>query len=138
MRSPLATAALRVAYGVTQLPRVAWYVGHGLALRRLSRTARERERESRRPQPHTTGPVPSRARLYAAMATLLRRDLENVEAGLYPLPADHDGSLPTMIARSRLFFADLPDVHRRREDGRHDEVLTEEMRGRRPGYIRRT
>jgi ubiquinone/menaquinone biosynthesis C-methylase UbiE len=39
-----------------------------------------------------------------------------------------------LLARSRLFFADLPDIHRRRESGTHDEVLTEEMRGKRPRY----
>ena len=51
------------------------------------------------------------------MAVLFRQDLANVEAGIYPLPADHDGSLPALIERSRLFFEDLPDVHRRRENG---------------------
>jgi hypothetical protein len=35
--SPAASLITRVAYGVTQLPRVAWYVGHGLLLRRLSK-----------------------------------------------------------------------------------------------------
>jgi hypothetical protein len=29
----------------------------------------------------------------ADMAALLRQDLANVEAGIYPVPADHDGSL---------------------------------------------
>ena len=68
------------------------------------------------------------------MAELLARDLANVEAGLYPLPADHDGSLPTLIKRSRLFFSDLPDIHRRRTERRHDEVRTEETHGKRPDY----
>jgi hypothetical protein len=36
------------------------------------------------------------------------QDLANVEAGLYPVPDDHDGSLLTLIRRSRLFFEDLP------------------------------
>ena len=35
MSAALSVSALRVAYGATQLPRVAWYVGHSLALRRL-------------------------------------------------------------------------------------------------------
>jgi len=68
------------------------------------------------------------------MARLFRDDLANVEAGIYPLPADHDGSLAKLVERSRLFFADLPDVHRRRESGGHRQVLNDETRGRRPGY----
>ena len=30
MSTPLARLATAVAYGATQLPRVAWYVGHGV------------------------------------------------------------------------------------------------------------
>ena len=77
--------------------------------------------------------MPERSRLYADMARLFAQDLANVEAGIYPLPADHDGSLPKLLARSRLFFADLPEVHRREQDERQ-EVLSEETRGKRPGY----
>jgi len=40
----------------------------------------------------------------------------------------------TLLYRSRLFFEDLPDVHRRRENREHRQVLTEETRGKRPGY----
>src|SRR5205807_672867 len=50
------------------------------------------------------------------------------------LPADHDGSLKMLLHRSRLFFEDLPAVHRRRESGDHSEVLSEETRGKRPRY----
>jgi ubiquinone/menaquinone biosynthesis C-methylase UbiE len=39
-----------------------------------------------------------------------------------------------LLDRSRLFFEDLPAVHRRRESGDHSEVLTEETRGKRPSY----
>jgi ubiquinone/menaquinone biosynthesis C-methylase UbiE len=132
MNNPLARLVTRAAYAATQLPRVAWYLGHGLAMRRLS--DRARTGETTRPRAHTDLPVPDRSRLYADMAELLRQDLANVEAGIYPLPADHDGSLPTLLARSRLFFEDLPAVHRRRERGARHEVLNEETRGKRPGY----
>lgn len=134
MTSPLARLATRVAYGATQLPRVAWYVGHSLALRRLAEAQRRREGEEARPRARTDAPVPDRSRLYADMAALLWQDLANVEAGLYPLPADHDGSLLTLLERSRLFFEDLPDVHRRRKSGAHDEVLSEGTAGKRPSY----
>jgi ubiquinone/menaquinone biosynthesis C-methylase UbiE len=68
------------------------------------------------------------------MAILLQQDLANVEAGLYPLPADHDGSLLTLLHRSRIFFNDLPAIHRRRESRSYNDVLTEETRGKRPRY----
>jgi ubiquinone/menaquinone biosynthesis C-methylase UbiE len=68
------------------------------------------------------------------MAKLFMQDLANVEAGIYPLPADHDGSLLTLLHRSRLFFEDLPEIHRRRESDAHSEVLSEETSDKRPRY----
>jgi ubiquinone/menaquinone biosynthesis C-methylase UbiE len=124
----------RAAYVATQLPRVAWYVGHGMAMRRLSEEAGTGSRGITRARAHTKAPIPDRARLFSDMAALLQRDLANVEAGIYPLPADRDGSLLTLLARSRLFFEDLPEVHRRREAGRHREVLNPDTQGKRPGY----
>jgi ubiquinone/menaquinone biosynthesis C-methylase UbiE len=132
MSNPFSRVTTRVAYGASQLPRIAWYVGHGLAVRRLSETAQRRDKA--RPLAHTNLPVPDRKRLYADMAILLQQDLANIEAGLYPMPADHDGSLLTLLHRSRLFFNDLPAIHRRRESGAHNDVLTEETRGKRPRY----
>src|SRR6266436_6486912 len=133
MSDPVSRLITRAAYGASQLSRVAWYVGHGLAMRRLSDQVR-RGGESTRPRPRTDRAVPDRRRLFADMAVLFRQDLANVEAGIYPLPADHDGSLATLLRRSRLFFEDLPDVHRRRESGARDEVLTAETSGKRPRY----
>jgi ubiquinone/menaquinone biosynthesis C-methylase UbiE len=133
MADPASLIATRVAYGASQLPRFAWYVGHNLVMRRLSELAR-RNGQSARPRARANAPTPDRRRLYADMAKLFRQDLANVEAGIYPLPHDHDGSLPALLYRSRLFFADLPEVHRRRESRGHDEVLSETIRGRRPRY----
>ena len=134
MADPVSQFATRIAYGARQLPRVAWYIGHGVVMRRLSQTVRERAGESTRPRARTRAPVPDRRRLYADMAVLFRQDLANVEAGIYPLPADHDGAFPVVLNRSRLFFADLPDVHRRRENRQYRQVLTEDTRGKRPDY----
>src|SRR5580704_14157500 len=134
MSYPLSRIRTRVAYGVRQLPRIAWYIGHSLAVRRLSEAARRRDGNKARPRARTNSPVPDRSRLYADMASLLQQDLANIEAGVYPLPVDHDGSLLTLLHRSRLFFEDLPAIHRRRESGSHNDVLTEETRGRRPRY----
>jgi ubiquinone/menaquinone biosynthesis C-methylase UbiE len=134
MADPVSRLTTRLAYGATQLPRVAWYVGHGMMLRRLAETTGRQAGAGTRPRPSTHRPVPDRRRLYADMATLFLQDLANVEAGIYPLPTDHDGSLLARLRRSRLFFEDLPDVHRRRESGHHREVLGAATRGKRPGY----
>ena len=132
MNRPLSRLATRAAYGASQLPRIAWYLGHGLAMARIAQRARESG--SARPRPHTDARTPDRKRFFADMGALWRQDLANVEAGVYPLPADHDGSLKMLLDRSRLFFEDLPAVHRRRQSGDHSEVLTEETRGKRPRY----
>ena len=132
MNRPLSRLATRAAYGASQLPRIAWYLGHGLAMTRIAQRARESG--SARPRPHTDAPIPDRKRFFADLGALWRQDLANVEAGVYPLPADHDGSLKMLLDRSRLFFEDIPAVHRRRENGDHSEVLTEESRGKRPRY----
>ena len=129
LRSRLVT---RLAYSASQVARVAWYVGHSAVMRQLSEVAGRRAGESKRPRVSTR--VPGRRRLCADMATLFLQDLANVEAGIYPMPMDHDGSLPILLRRSRLFFADLPSIHRRRENGHHREVLNDETRGKRPGY----
>ena len=133
-KSNFSGLATRAAYGATQLPRVAWYAAHAFAMRRLS-ASQANSVESTRPRARTDAPVPDQRRLWADMAALLRRDLANVEKGIYPLPADHDGSLPALINRSKLFFEDLPAIHRRRESRNHSEVLTQETRAKRPRYF---
>ncbi len=138
MSIPVSRIVTRVAYGVSQLPRVAWYVGHGLALRQLSEVTRRQENPRPRRRAYTDKPVPDRVRIYEDMAKLFLQDLANVEAGIYPLPADNDGSLLALLRRSRLFFEDLPAIHRRRERGAYNEVLTEETRGKRPRTTCRT
>ncbi len=136
MARPFSPFATRAAYGTRQAFRIAWYLGHGIAMSRLAQQAREGARASgsERPRPHTDRPVPGRNRLIADMTALLQRDLENVEAGIYPLPADHDGSWPALIGRSRLFFQDLPAVRQRREKGLASEVLTDAAGAKRPRY----
>ena len=134
MPSELAQAVRRAAYGARQLPRVVWYIGHSLVLRELAATVRRSEKPKVRHQPRNQAPGPDRKRIYADMAKLFLRDLANVEAGIYPLPADHDGSLLALIRRSRMFFDDLPNIHRRRERRAHNEVLNDTTRGTRPRY----
>ena len=131
MTAPGPNIISRVAYGMSQLPRLAWYLGHGLALRRLAEAARRSGAQTRR-RLRTKAAVPERGQLYADMARLFLQDLGNVEAGIYPLPVDHDGSLLTLIKRSRLFFEDLPEINRRRETRAHSEIFNNGTRGKRP------
>jgi ubiquinone/menaquinone biosynthesis C-methylase UbiE len=134
MHDPLSLLSLRVAYAASQLPRLAWYAGHEVVLRRLAAEARRRSGNSTRPPVRSSVPAPNQRRIYADMLALLRQDMANVEAGIYPLPRDHDGSLLTRLYRSRLFFEDLPEIHGRRERNGFQEVVDEKTRGRRPDY----
>jgi hypothetical protein len=58
MATPLSRITTRLAYGARQLPRVAWYVGHGLVMKRLSESVRKEEGEGIQPRAHTDVPVP--------------------------------------------------------------------------------
>jgi ubiquinone/menaquinone biosynthesis C-methylase UbiE len=132
MDDPLSRLATRVAYATRQLPRMAWYVGHLYLMRLLAEQVRQREGESARPKTGSDARLDQR--LEADMAALLKQDLANVEAGIYPVPVDHDGSLLTVLDRSRLLFRDLPEVNARRKRNATREVLNATTRGRRPDY----
>jgi hypothetical protein len=82
-QTAFARATTRAIYVARQLPRLAWYVGHGRVMGRLAERASEIEGTSARPPSRTDAPVPNRARLYEDMAALFRRDLMNVERGIY-------------------------------------------------------
>jgi SAM-dependent methyltransferase len=124
--------ATRIAYLSQQLPRMAWYAGHLYVMRRLAEQVRRREGNEQRPRP-VLHPGLQR-RLDADIAALLAEDLANVEAGIYPMPADRDGSPLTVLDRSWRFFRDLPAIEQRRKRNGTREVLTAETRGRRPDY----
>jgi ubiquinone/menaquinone biosynthesis C-methylase UbiE len=134
MHDPLSSLSVRFAYVASQLPRLAWYAGHEIVLRRLAAEERRRSGNDIRPPVRSSVPAPNQRRIYADMLALLRQDIANVEAGIYPLPHDHDGSLLTRLYRSRLFFDDLPEIHRRRERKGVREVVNEKNQGRRPDY----
>jgi ubiquinone/menaquinone biosynthesis C-methylase UbiE len=129
MTHPVAQLATRLAYASRQWPRVAWYRGHFSLLRTIARRL-EPPRPPARPAPSARRPPP----VEADIAALLALDLANVEAGLYPLPADHDGSPLTVLARSWLFLRDLPVVAERRRHNATHEVATDALRGKRPDY----
>lgn len=133
MSSPLGRLATRAGYGARQAPRIAWYIAHGYAMGRARRLM-ERIAPSGETPARPTGPTPTRDRLRADLRRLFFRDLANVEAGIYPMPRDLDGDLGEVVARSRDFFLDLPRSYLRRREKAHQEVFTEEFRGRFPRY----
>jgi ubiquinone/menaquinone biosynthesis C-methylase UbiE len=132
MSDRLARLAIRMAYAARQLPRMAWYTGHLYLARLLTEQVSQREGESARPKARSDPRL--NERLNADLVALLEQDLANVEGGIYPVPADHDGSLLTLLDRSRLFFRDLPEVNARRKRNATREVLNARTRGRRPDY----
>jgi ubiquinone/menaquinone biosynthesis C-methylase UbiE len=132
MSHPLTRLATRVAYASRQLPRMAWYAGHLTIMRRLAEQMHRQESRSPRQKPRSNARLEQR--LNDDMMALFQQELENIEAGIYPLPADHDGSLLTLLDRSRLFFRDLPDIHNRRRRNATREVLNAKTRGLRPDY----
>jgi ubiquinone/menaquinone biosynthesis C-methylase UbiE len=129
---PLSRLATRVLYASSQLPRAAWYGAHLYLMRQLAAQVRQRDVKGST-QRSPSNPTLQR-RLDRDMLQLFAQDLANVEAGIYPLPADHDGSLFARLERSLLFFRDLPAIEERRKRNATREVLTAKTRSRRPDY----
>ena len=123
----------RLSYGLAQIPRVAWYLGHGYAMLRLARRLEGGAERRSAPQARRR-PGPSASMLYRDLAALFRRDLANVDAGLYPPPEGEDGSVQDRLAASRMFFADLPKVAERRREDRGQEVFEAQERPGLPRY----
>jgi ubiquinone/menaquinone biosynthesis C-methylase UbiE len=67
--------------------------------------------------------MPDREDVFAKLGQLLRRDLDNIDAGLYRIPRDLLPQPLTALRLSRKFFADLDAVNRRRRSGASQEVL---------------
>lgn len=129
---PLATFGRRLSFGVSQATRVAWYTGQSALMRRVMARIEAGQERRRTPLRRPSTPIPQAGRLLRDVGALLARDLANIEAGLYPMPADDD-HFPARLAASRALFADLPEVARRRRDAVHQEPF-EESSGRRPRY----
>jgi ubiquinone/menaquinone biosynthesis C-methylase UbiE len=121
----------RVRYAAAQSARVAWYTGHYLAARRLSRPF-DRPGEPRfRPQ---SAPGDQR-RIRSAFLSLFAKDRANIEEGLYPAPEDlRFDRLVAGLSHSAAFFKDLPEVDARRWEKRGVEVRAEAPAGRYPTY----
>jgi len=126
MAGPLA----RLGYGAAQGARVAWFMGHYLALRRMHGPLTP---PGEAPAA-IKGARPGWQGLVAAMRELFERDWKNIESGIYRLPADLPADPAAAVERSMAFFRDARAVDERRLARRHSEVLTPALRGRFPRY----
>lgn len=119
----------RIGYGVQQGARVAWYVGHYLAIHRMRGLLVPPGEEP----VSVKGKVPGWQGLVAGMRALFEQDWKNIEAGLYRAP---EGLLAPSeaIATSLRFFRDARKVDERRLSRKHSEVLTPELREKYPRY----
>ncbi len=103
----------RARYAASQAARVAWYASHYAALLRIAPITPEPGVPPYKPKAAAPDPRATRR----AFMALFEQDLANIEAGLYPAPR---GPAPRAVmrglARSRLMFADAPEVARRRRD----------------------
>lgn len=132
--NPVERTATRLGYGLSQGARVAWYTSQGLAMRRMVERIRKNLPPPKRPFNPPENPIPGLPALLAGIAKLMAQDIANVEAGLYPMPADEEGSFFDRLKRARRFLADARKVEIRRREDRHQEVY--EAHGMRDGLPR--
>jgi ubiquinone/menaquinone biosynthesis C-methylase UbiE len=118
------------AYWTSQGTKVAWFLAQYLLAQRVS----GRLPIARPP----TRPTPTLMALLADVGDLLRRDRENVAAGLYRLPDALPADPRRWIADAVRYFADLPTVAaRRRRNGFDDVRRGRPEADRYPAYYRR-
>lgn len=113
----------RLFYGLAHGTRFVWFYAQSrLAARRMTPIVRKAD------LPETPARMPDRDDVFARLGQLLRRDLDNIDAGLYRMPRD---LLPRPLATLRLsrkFFADLTSVDRRRQSGAGQEIYASAAR----------
>jgi len=117
---PLPAILRKTRYALYQGSRVALYTLHSEAMRRMNRQLQKDLPETPKVVPE--GPVPSQRRMLSDIVKLFSDDLRAVENGLYPMPTDGTMTPRQLLATSRAFFRDVPEVARRRATGAHQEV----------------
>jgi ubiquinone/menaquinone biosynthesis C-methylase UbiE len=105
------------AYWLTQNARIGWFLGQYLLARRLI-VAPDRRRQSARRQPTI-------ADLVADVRALLRRDWENVRAGIYRNPGAFGDGPARHLAGAIGYFRDLPRVAERSRRNGFDDLLAD-------------
>ncbi|MCG8544443.1 MAG: class I SAM-dependent methyltransferase [Alphaproteobacteria bacterium] len=116
----------RLSYQFAQALRSRWFAGHYALTARLSpKTA---------PRPEKPVKLPSWRVINEDLEALFRRDLANIEAGLYRPPHDMWPNPLAVLRQSARYFDDLSAVNRRKKEKSVDEVFKAPHRGRYPRY----
>ncbi len=110
----MATALDGITYAAGQAARVGWFFGNALLTARLSRGTY--------PRPREPFEVPGSRAVLRDVAELAWRDWDNIARGVYRMPHDLVRPPSAVLAEARAYFAELPRVNRRRQQGSHDEV----------------
>ena len=122
------TPLARTAYRLSQNLRLGWFSAQYALSRRFTEKI---------PLPeHLKAAMPSSRQLAADRQQLFDRDLRNIEAGYYRLPHDLIENPAEALRQSLAYFADLPNVNRRRR-GEADTALSGDEAERFPDYYRR-
>lgn len=119
----------RMAYRLSQNLRIGWFGAQYALTRRFTDPIRLPDR--------LKAAMPSRQRLTADLQQLMQRDLQNIDAGYYRLPHDMIDNPVSALRHGLAYFADLPNVNRRRRGDEGPELALEEAE-RFPDYYRRT
>jgi len=122
------TAIERTAYRLSQNLRLGWFSAQYALSRRFTEKIALPE--------HLKAGMPSARVLTADRQELMARDLRNIEAGYYRLPHDLIENPAAALRQSLAYFADLPNVNRRRR-GAGDVQLAGDEAERFPDYYRR-
>lgn len=129
----LSRLAARARYIARQTSRVGWYAGQAYRMRQMQRRAFADDPSLKPDVASPQGHVPGVPELLRGVAALSARDLANIEAGIYPTPRGEE-SWAERIANTRAFFADVPQVARRRAAKRHQEARNAPDADKRPRY----
>jgi ubiquinone/menaquinone biosynthesis C-methylase UbiE len=122
----------RLSFVARQGARVAWFMGHYVASQDFRNTGEGKEQRATAPQSRRNGAVGG---LVGELLALFRIDLDNVAAGHYPLPRDHDGSFAEVLSLSREFFADIPRAAERKSASAAREVYDPALGSQFPEYF---
>ncbi|MEM0908204.1 MAG: class I SAM-dependent methyltransferase [Pseudomonadota bacterium] len=120
--TPMQRMALRARFSLEQAARIGWYANQNAAGARLATRVSKSLPRTPPPTIKAPGGIPERPILLRHVRALLAKDLENVEAGLYPLPRDEPDGLPGLFKQRRLYLDDVPNVVRRRATASHQEI----------------
>jgi ubiquinone/menaquinone biosynthesis C-methylase UbiE len=119
----------RLAYDLSQVTRVAWFLGHSRMAEQLTPPLLEPVK--------VEGRLPTRAALLRDLLALLQQDRANIAAGHYRLPDDMAPDPMAGWRASQRFLSDLGRVGLRRLRRGHREVANGATHGRYPSYYLR-